>query len=98
MELDLNYGLKSAHHIDSFGEFFAQTGLAEKLLNPAPSVTDGAIGELTEYWLNDLHSAYIARSYLSEGCKTNAWDPGYSTVSDSAKGQQLAKIRDKYPE
>ncbi len=98
MELDLNYGLKSAHHIDSFGEFFAQTGLTEKLLNPDPSVADSAIGELTEYWLDDLHSAYIARSYLSEGSKTNAWEPGYSTVSDSAKGRQLAKIRQEYPD
>ena len=97
MELDFLYGLKGSHHIDSFDHFFSETGLTEKLLNPDASIADSAIGELTEYWLDDLHSGFSSRSYLSEGNKTNAWQPGFSTSADAAKGAELGHVRAEYP-
>ncbi len=99
MELDMLYGLKEAHDIDSFNLFFAQTGLNEKLLDPNPAVADQAIYDLTAYWLDDLHSAANGRSYLSDPTSDPmSGEDGITGASFTAFRDRLMAIRDEYPE
>ena len=67
MELDHAYGLKDAHGIDRFTDYFMQTDLAQKLFDPDAAKADSAIGEMTEYWFDDGHSGFNGSSYLTGG-------------------------------
>lgn len=98
MELDHAYGLKDAHSIDKFTDFFMQTGLAQKLLNPDAAEADSAIGEMTEYWFDDGHSGFNSGSYLTGGRTNNSWDTGFSLTKMFDLNDELGQIRDKYPD
>ena len=95
MELDYNYGLQDAHHIDGFAEYFEQTGLTSKLLDLDASVADSAIGELADYWFDDGHSTYLANSYLADYAGM-PWDLGFSIQNSQNTDQALLDIRGKY--
>ena len=60
--LDLQYGLKEAHGISTFNEYFMATGLYENLLSTDPEEFDLALSELMNSSLDDVHSTYLANS------------------------------------
>ena len=97
MELDHEYGLQEAHHINGFEEYFAQTGLTAKLLDLDASVADNAIGELTDFWFDDGHSAYLSNSYLA-GNTGSPWRTGFSIRNSQSTGEMIGEIRQEYPE
>ncbi|MDO5436558.1 MAG: S41 family peptidase [Clostridia bacterium] len=64
MVLDLYYGLKEEHKIDSFDQLFIQTGLINRLLNNDAAETYIGLAELTGILFRDQHSAPVAPSYM----------------------------------
>ena len=72
--LDFNYGLKEKHHITDFKNFFAETGLIEKLMDNDPLVADKAIATLCNMYFGDMHSAFGSVSPLLEPT-TSTIDP-----------------------
>ena len=95
MELDNEYGLQDAHNINGFAEYFAQTGLTDKLLDLDASVADAAVGELTDYWFDDGHSAFLSNSYLAEFAG-ETWNNGFSTMNSADRNDTIGSIRQKY--
>lgn len=95
MELDYEYGLQEAHHIKGFAEYFDQTGITAKLLDLDASVADNAIGDLTDYWFDDGHSAYLSNSYLADYTRYSS-DDGFTTQHLNHLGEEIGKIRSKY--
>ena len=63
--LDSFYGLKQEHGIESFGDFFGETGLLEDLVGTDPKAFDQAIRILTMKYFDDRHSGLIKNSYLT---------------------------------
>ena len=97
MELDFEYGLQEAHQINGFEAYFEQTGLTAKLLDLDAAVADNAIGELTDFWFDDGHSAYLSNSYLA-GNTGSPWRTGFSIRNSQNTGEIIGAIRRKYPE
>ena len=95
MELDNEYGLQDAHNIKGFAEYFEQTGLTERLFDPDASVADSAIGEMTDFWMDDGHSAYLSNSYLADYAG-DSWNSGYDQQRMEKLGQAVSEIRGKY--
>jgi len=62
--LDQFYGLKEEHGIDSFQQFFRDTGLQERLLSLDPQESGEALAELINRYLDDHHSVYLENSWL----------------------------------
>ena len=61
--LDLFYGLREEHGIDSgFKDFFVRTGLIDDLLSADPSVASIAIANLVYGYLADIHSLFSLTS------------------------------------
>ena len=98
MELDFFYGLKDAHNIKSFADFFMQTGETADLLDPDPLAADKVIYDLTAYWLDDGHSAPVSRSYLIDPEYENEINIGFSTLSRKDVSDTLSELRTAYPE
>ena len=99
LELDSFYGLKDAHNIKDFDLYFQQTGqppLFEDLLDPDAAKADSAISRLTLYWMDDSHSGFLSRSYLTESTPENKF--GVSILTRSLTGQTRLVARAKYPE
>ena len=99
LELDSFYGLKDAHKIKDFDLFFMQTGqppLFEDLLDPDAAKADSAIARLTQYWMDDGHSTFLFRSYMSESAPEERF--GVSNISRGQRGQIAAEAKAKYPE
>ena len=96
LELNCFYGLKEAHHISDFSEFFLQTGLAGKLLNPDAETADEAISDLTRLWFDDGHSDFISASCLSEGDPKAQY--GFKMEDLTKMAMELALARAKHPE
>lgn len=67
MTLDLFYGLKDEHQIDSFDSYFIRTGLVNKLYTDDPAVMADGLADLCIMHLCDGHSALDLSSYLLEG-------------------------------
>ncbi len=97
MELDYTYGLKEEHGVQSFAHYLNQAGLTQKLFDPDAAAADGAIGELTEYWLDDGHSGFDANSYLV-GYTGSTWDTGFSMSQSGDLYETVAQIRQNYPD
>lgn len=97
MELDYTYGLKDEHGIQSFAAYLNQTGLTQKLFNPDAAAADSAIGEMTEYWLDDGHSGFDGNSYLV-GYTSSTWDIGFSMSQSGDLYETVAQIRKKDPD
>ena len=96
LELDSFYGLKDAHNIKDFDLYFRQTGLIEDLLDSDAGKADSAILKLTQYWMDDSHSGFLSRSYLSESAPENEY--GVSILTRIQTGQTRQNARAKYPE
>lgn len=64
--LDHIYGLREIHNITSFDEFFFECGLRKKLLSTDQTEADIALKEFIDYQLDDLHSVFNNRSYMSD--------------------------------
>ena len=66
LALDSMYGLKEIHNISSFDEFFYECGIRNKLMGTDQTEADIALKSFIEYQLDDLHSKYNNRSYMSD--------------------------------
>lgn len=98
MELDHSYGLKEAHGIERFTDFFMQTDLAQRLFDPDAAKADSAIGEMTDYWFDDGHSGFGCSSYLTGGHIESSWEDGFSVMWSGNQYYMIGPIRDKYPD
>ncbi len=98
MELDFFYGLKDAHHIDKFADYFMQIGKAVDLLNPDPLVADQVVFDMAFYWLDDGHSGASSHSYLVVPNSDNNDHAGFSYESRANLAQTLAAVHAEYPE
>ena len=96
LELDCFYGLKEAHHIDSFDTLFRQSDMYMNLMDPDPSKADKAIADLVSYWLDDGHSGFVSASAMTEASP----DPTYGMDTDArvANNTTLAAARANHPE
>ena len=98
MELDFFYGLKSAHGIDDFDEYFIQIGSTANLMDPDPAKADQVIYDMTTYWLDDGHSAPISHSYLVDTNSNDDVNFGFSTKTREKLVRSIRAVRDEYPE
>ena len=96
LELNCFYGLKEAHQITDFSDFFLQTGLANKLLDPDASVADEGISDLTRLWFDDGHSDFISASCMAEGDPKAQY--GFKMEDLTRMATELAQARAKHPE
>ena len=64
--LDNIYGLKEIHNITSFDEFFFECGLHKKLMSTDQTEADITLKSFIEHQLDDLHSKFNSRSYMSD--------------------------------
>ena len=97
MDLDCLYGLKDAHHIDSFMNFFLETGLAEDLMSPDPNVADLAMSYFAASWMDDGHTSVYVPSYLAEDL-TNVTYSGFTATSMVGIMTSLSEARSAHPE
>jgi hypothetical protein len=65
MALDMLYGLKDTHEIESFDQLFDEVGFKEFLLGPEVKQADGAIYRLITDYIDDNHSKFLGFSYLT---------------------------------
>lgn len=98
MELDFFYGLKDAHHITKFADYFMQIGKAADLLNPDPLIADQAVYDTVLYWLDDGHSAPVSHSYLVDPETGDQMNPGNSYNTRASASEAFASVRPEYPE
>ena len=98
MELDFFYGLKDAHHIDHFSDYFVQIDKAVDLLNPDALTADQAVYDTVLYWLDDGHSAPVSHSYLVDPGKDNEMNVGFSYQTREGASSVFDNLRPQYPE
>lgn len=96
LEMNCFYGLKSAHNIDDFITFFLQNEIGANLVDPDAAKADQAIADLTNFWLDDGHSAYLSASYLSDSGAANKL--GFGNAARGSTGSMLSAFRAQYPE
>ena len=65
LALDVLYGLKDVHEITSFDTLFWQIGYDESLRDTDPWEADAALYDFIDYYLDDLHSAFLGYSWMS---------------------------------
>ena len=65
MILDYFYGLKDSHNIGSFDWMLLDSGLYEKLVDEDPAVADAALMDFINFYLDDLHSAFVMVSPMT---------------------------------
>ena len=73
--LDNLYGLKEPHEITSFDQFFWQMGFDEDFKKVSAEDADELLYKVIDFYLDDLHSDFIAYSYLT-GEKEVEWGTG----------------------
>ena len=93
LELDCFYGLKDAHHIEDFESFLLSTSLAEDLVGPSVEKADTAVGTITDYYLDDGHSAFLSHSSLLDTDTEDSFATGFSGTKSNALALQLAALR-----
>ena len=98
MELDFFYGLKDAHHISKFADYFMQIGKSVDLLSPDPIAADQVIFDMASYWLDDGHSGSVSHSYLVDPDTDNHDRLGFSLTSRANITKTMAAVRAQYPE
>ena len=98
LELDSFYGLKDAHHIDTFDGYLSQTFLDKALLGASTAEADNAIADLASLYLDDGHSAFISPSYLQSSGGDDASGGGFSINRYSGLWEKLSQLRQMYPE
>ncbi|XME02247.1 S41 family peptidase [Lachnospiraceae bacterium C1.1] len=88
--LDNIYGLKETHNISDFDTFFFECGIRNKLRGTDQTKADIALKSFIEYHLDDIHSSFNKRSYMSdeESFETAAaeiygpWHARYTRIAD----------------
>ena len=65
MELDYFYGLREAHEITDFLQFFIETNLLIDLTELEAECADRAVETLVLKWLDDGHSTFIGPSFMT---------------------------------
>ncbi|MDL2237944.1 hypothetical protein LJC56_08980 [Christensenellaceae bacterium OttesenSCG-928-K19] len=90
LALEMNYGLKEAHNIESFNTLFLQTGLADKLMSEDPVEADQALYELCMGYFADMHSGLQKPSYYA------GEDADVSSANISASIIDSFKNRERY--
>ena len=73
--MDNLYGLKEPHEITSFDQFFWQMGFDEEFKKATAEKADDLLYKFIDFYLDDLHSEFIAYSYLT-GEKKVEWTTG----------------------
>ncbi len=76
--LDNFYGLKEPHEITSFDQFFWQMGFDKEFIEDSAKEADDLLYRVIDYYLDDLHSKFIAYSHLA-GEKEVDWTNGPAT-------------------
>ena len=76
--LDNLYGLKGPHEITKFDQFFWQMGFDEEFKTLSAEEADALLYKFIDFYLDDLHSEFIAYSYLT-GEKEVPWGTGPAT-------------------
>lgn len=91
LALDMYYGLKEAHNIDTFTNLFTVTGLYEELQSTDPEVSTGALNKLAFGYLADMHTSVASVShYLGKGVQAGGLTSGNiaTSVYDSLMNRQ----------
>ena len=96
LELDCFYGLKEAHNIEDFRMFFLQNDVGNNLADPDATKADQAVSDLTQYWFDDGHSAFISTSHLAASDAAQNW--GFSNTDRDDLGTMIASIKAQYPD
>lgn len=76
--LDNLYGLKEPHEIKSFDQFFWQMGYDEEFKKATAEEADELLYKFIDFYLDDLHSEFVAYSYLT-GPREVDWTTGPAT-------------------
>lgn len=76
--LDNLYGLKEPHEIKSFDKFFWQMGFDDEFVKASAAEADDLLYKIIDFYLDDLHSEFLAYSYLT-GAKEVDWTTGPAT-------------------
>ena len=95
LELDCFYGLKEAHNITDFRTFFMQNEIGIGLMDADAAKADQAVADLTQYWFDDGHSAFVSSSYLSTDPVVNKF--GFDVTNSTALNMKLLTLRAEYP-
>jgi len=105
LALDMNYGLKEAHHIENFEELFITTGLYEDMLSTDPKVATRALVKLSLGYLADRHtgvtkpSHYVGTDDPTIIGITNASDASWDIIDAVLNQQRYAAARQTaYPD
>jgi hypothetical protein len=91
LALDMYYGLKDAHNIDTFENYFATTGLDKKLLSEDPQIADRAIEDLCNYYLGDGHSIFDEPSFYAGKGEDGEWERTADKVSSGLYDEFAAR-------
>ncbi len=84
--LDNIYGLKEIHNISDFDRFFYECGIRNKLMGTDQTQADIALKSFIEYQLDDLHSNFLGRSYMSD-------EESFNTQAAGIMGPWNARFR-----
>lgn len=76
--LDNLYGLKDAHEIEYFDQFFWQMGFDEQFKKATAEEADELLYKVIDFYLDDLHSEFVDYSYRV-GPKEVNWATGPAT-------------------
>lgn len=99
LALEMYYGLKEQHNIESFDMLFRQTGLADKLLSTSAQEADEALYELCLGYLADLHSGVNSPSpYAGRDAEISSDNISASVQNSLAAMQRYRDARSaRYP-
>ncbi|MBQ9010249.1 MAG: hypothetical protein IJ088_13105, partial [Clostridia bacterium] len=90
--LDNLYGLKEVHDISSFDQLFWQIGYDELLCSLDAKEADTAISNFIEYYLDDVHSTFYNKSWMTgDDFKDVAYGPSREKSDNSDK--RLTQMR-----
>ena len=93
MMFDHLYGLKEVHDISSFDQLFWQIGYDEPLRALDSQDADTALSTFIEYYLDDVHSTFINKSWMTgPEFKDTAYGPSREKSDNSDK--RLKKMRE----
>ena len=82
LALDHLYGLKEIHDITSFDAIFRETGYRPYLASTDPNVSDGALYDFINYYLDDMHSGFNIASYRTDEAEVSTVDSLSVRLSD----------------
>ena len=85
--LDHEYGLKEIHNITSFDDFFFECGVRKKLSGTDQTKADIALKQFIDSQLDDLHSVFNNRSYMSD-------EETFEKAAEESQGAWLLRFKD----